>query len=875
MSKRSLQVVSSPEDTSEFEGDRVESVISLDEAWVVHEGYVDLFITSGPAADSRGPLVHLKRLGQHEALVGLCHSIAESAIDIIARGAPGTKIGRVSINRLSADDKERRTTEWLIRLAQYTAQDGSSTGLDVGSLLVEAQIRLDKEILDSQLSWDDYVGGVNASMSHSLEALVSTIQNGTDHRPSQEYSNNPLVSACLLAGSAMGIDLVVPASIEKGSDLSLNEVVEGIARASHVRFRLVRLEEFWWEESASPMVAATRTGDPVALLPGPNGQYICRNCTTGQERRMDAGVQESLLEYVFFLYPALPHRSLTTRDVLHFAFTGIRNEVVLILAMGTMTGLLGLLPPLLTGHLIDAVIPGALINELALLACALCVVALCSALFYMTRGFTLMRMEVLVSSRMQAAIWDRLLKLPIPFFAKYSAGDLGRRANAIELIRSRVSGVFLNSALSSIFSLSSLAVLFYLDLRLALVGLAMGLFGVAVSLVGGLVQVRYERKILAVSGELGGKVLEFVSGISKLRLAGCERHVFNRWSLLFSKERRLRFRAGIISNYVSVFGAIFPILSSGCVYLVMMEPGGASLSAGGCIAFMAALASFLQGLVALANACLGVADIIPLYERALPILEAVPEVDERRANPGTLDGHLEVSNLSFRYSADSPDVLRDVSIQAEPGEFIAIVGESGCGKSTLLNLLLGFESPQSGRIFYDSHDLQHIDVRAVRRQVGVVLQNDQVIPGDILTNIRGSSFLDIETCWEAARLANIADDIAAMPMGMHTMLPQGGSALSGGQRQRLLIARAIARIPRIIFLDEGTSALDNESQSIVSESLEQMGVTRVVVAHRLTTIKNADRIYVLEGGRVAEVGSFNELLGRGGVFANLAKRQLL
>jgi ABC-type bacteriocin/lantibiotic exporter with double-glycine peptidase domain len=301
---------------------------------------------------------------------------------------------------------------------------------------------------------------------------------------------------------------------------------------------------------------------------------------------------------------------------------------------------------------------------------------------------------------------------------------------------------------------------------------------------------------------------------------------------------------------------------------------GGKMSAGSYLAFASAFAS-LQNAVLQAGAVLIVSlSAFPIYDRLKPIISSMPEFDDTKERPGVLEGKVEVNRLTYRYDPEGPPVLKDVSLAAGPGEFVAVVGSSGSGKSTLLRLMLGFASPDSGAIYYDGKDLASLDVRSVRRQLGVVLQDGQVMQGDILDAILGSSGLGEEEAWEAARLVGLDADIREMPMGMYTVIPSGGGTLSGGQRQRLVIARAIVRKPRILFLDEATSALDNLTQAIVGESLQALQVSRVVIAHRLSTILKADRIYVLEKGEVVEAGTYEELMSAGGAFASLAKRQI-
>jgi ABC-type bacteriocin/lantibiotic exporter with double-glycine peptidase domain len=267
-------------------------------------------------------------------------------------------------------------------------------------------------------------------------------------------------------------------------------------------------------------------------------------------------------------------------------------------------------------------------------------------------------------------------------------------------------------------------------------------------------------------------------------------------------------------------------------------------------------------------------EVVVLWERAKPILHETPEIDVNKADPGKLSGKLELEHVCFRYKADGPWNLDNVSIKAEAGEFIAFVGPSGSGKSTIIRLLLGFDTPELGTVYFDGQDLSGLDTSAIRRQLGVVLQNGRINSASIFENISGGALVTIDEAWEAARMAGFADDIQAMPMGMHTVISEGGTNLSGGQRQRLLIARSLVLKPKVLIFDEATSALDNRTQAIVSESLDKLRVTRVVIAHRLSTIKNADRIYVIEAGRVVQQGSYDELASQEGLFANLMARQM-
>jgi ATP-binding cassette subfamily C protein len=371
-------------------------------------------------------------------------------------------------------------------------------------------------------------------------------------------------------------------------------------------------------------------------------------------------------------------------------------------------------------------------------------------------------------------------------------------------------------------------------------------------------------------------VLQFLSSISKLRVAGAEVKAFSLWARGFSRQRRHRFKARAVSNGLASFNAGFPLAAQLAIFgfAVPLLIADTPLRTGDFLAFMVSFATCLSGMLSASGALISAATVIPLYEQATPILATLPEVDSGKADPGTLTGQVEMQSLRFRYDPDGPLILDDVKVTIRPGEFVALVGPSGSGKSTLLRLLLGFEEPEAGAIFYDGQELAGLDHQAVRSQIGVVLQNGRLMPGDIFSNIVGSSLATLDDAWGAARMAGLDADVEAMPMGMHTVISEGGGTLSGGQRQRLMIARALVRRPKLLFFDEATSALDNRTQSIVSESLDRLQATRIVVAHRLSTIIHADRIYVLEAGRVVQSGSYDDLLEREGLFRELAMRQI-
>jgi ATP-binding cassette subfamily C protein len=419
--------------------------------------------------------------------------------------------------------------------------------------------------------------------------------------------------------------------------------------------------------------------------------------------------------------------------------------------------------------------------------------------------------------------------------------------------------------------------MFSFSLYMATVAIVLTLIFVAVNMTVNYLQLRYQRREFAVRGAITGLVLNLLTGVTKLRVCGAEQHAFRVWAQQFAQQRRLTFQVGTIQVFQAVFIATFPVICSIAIYYTvvsMQSTGGTTLTTGEFIAFNAAFGLFMAAMVALGDASLNLLRVIPIYERILPILQEKPEVDRNKAFPGKLKGGIELSRVSFRYSADGPWILKDISLKIQPGEMVAFVGSSGGGKSTLMRLMLGFDMPTTGAILYDGQDLNSIDLRMLRNQLGVVLQTSRVMPTEIYRNIVGVSTKTVEEAWVAAEKAGLAEDIRQMPMGMHTYVSEGGGTLSGGQRQRLMIARAIVNSPKILFLDEATSALDNRAQATVTESMDRMQSTRIVIAHRLSTIVNANRICYLHGGQIVEQGTYEELMKLNGMFAALAKRQM-
>jgi NHLM bacteriocin system ABC transporter ATP-binding protein len=680
---------------------------------------------------------------------------------------------------------------------------------------------------------------------------------------------NSLLAACQIAGDAAGIEIRGPSS---NAGAGSQDALRQIATASKIRTRRVLLRDFWWKDDHGALLGYFQEGNrPVALVPGPKG-YEIHDPSDGTTQRVDLANWSLLDPFAYALYRPFPDRKLTARDLIDFGLKHLKREVSTVVLTGVAVGILGLLVPIVTGMFFDTIIPGADRKALVHLTLLLVVAALATAMFEMTRSLALLRLEGRMGAALQAALWDRLLALPVSFFRHFSAGDLSDRANGIDSIRTFLTGTVSNTIISGIFSCFNLALMFYYSWKLSLVALGLLSIAVAATMLLGRQQLHVARRLTQVAGKLSGQVLQLISGVSKLRVSGAELRAFGVWSRRYSTQKKLLSSSRILSNRFSVFNSFFVVAGSMGIFYTVKE-WAAPLSAGDFLAFNASFAQMFVSSMNMAGAVLQVMGLVPLFERAKPILESSPEVTESKIDPGELSGAIEVSHVSFRYEADKPLVLNDVSFRIPSGQLIALVGPSGCGKTTLLRLLLGFEDLETGVIQYDGVDLKGLDASSVRRQMGVVLQNSFPFRGDILSNIIGSKPLTIDDAWEASRLSGLDQDIKQMPMGMNTVITESGG-ISGGQRQRLMIARAIVSKPRILLFDEATSALDNQAQTIVTRSLDSLKATRVVIAHRLSTVMHADKIIVLDQGKVVQSGAYADLIQQEGLFAELVKRQL-
>ena len=653
--------------------------------------------------------------------------------------------------------------------------------------------------------------------------------------------------------------------------------IDALVDEAGLRGRRVLLRPGWWRARNGPLLGLRTADDAaVALLPG-RGGYVLH----GEDGAVpvDAAVAAGVSSTAWMLYRAMPDKPLTPLGLLAFSFAGGGALGARLMAASLAASVLGLGVPLATGVLVEDVIPASATGDIAVLAAGLAAAALGTAAVGVVRSILLLQIESRLDVNSQPALFDRMLRLPPAFFRRYAAGDLADRVMGVQEMRRELTGNTLSGIFAGLLSVVNLAVMLGCSPRLALAGLCVAVVQAGAGAALAWVQLQRERAYAERRGHAESFVLQCLSGIAKLKTAHASDRAFALWARAFGGQRDAFLAAQRTRALQSVMEAALLPAGEAALFLVaaslVFQPGQRGLlPLGAWVAFSAAFGQLTAGLFGLVGAVTGSLGVLPLYERARPLLEARPETAPPAEPPGTLSGAIEFHGVTFGYNTDAPPVLADLSFTIRPGAFVAVVGPSGCGKSTILRLMLGFETPQSGEILFDGRSLAKLDAVALRRQIGVVLQNGRVQPGSLIENIGGGRPILQEDAWQAARLAGLDGDIRAMPMGMHTMLTDGGGTLSGGQRQRLMIARALARRPRILLLDEATSALDNRTQAIVTEAVAALGLTRVVIAHRLSTIERVDRVLVLDGGRLVQSGGFAELAASPGLFADLARRQL-
>ena len=654
-----------------------------------------------------------------------------------------------------------------------------------------------------------------------------------------------------------------------------NEQLEYLMRPYGIMRRTVKLEGTWYRDAVGAMLGVLReSGKVVALLPAGLSGYSYYDYETGKRRRINRRRALLFEEEAVAFYKPFPLKKMSLSSLAKYIVQSLSASDLVLIALATLAlSLVGMIAPALNKLLFGRVLESQSVRLLAGIAVFSVCVSVSTLLINAVKNMITARIETKLNIWVEAATMMRVMSLPADFFKTYSAGELSSRTSQVGALCRMLVSTVLSAGLTSVFSLIYISQIFAYAPTLVVPALIIILVTVVFSVVSSLVQMKLSTQQMELSGKESGMTYSLITGIQKIRLAGAEKRAFARWGNLYARSASLEYGPPLFIELNSVISLAISLTGTLVMYSLSVKSG---ISVADYYAFDTAYGMVSGAFMSLAGIALTAAQIKPVLTMVKPFFDAVPEVSDGKQVLTRLSGGIELNNVSFGYSDSMPPVIDNLSLKIRPGQYVAIVGKTGCGKSTLMRLLLGFEHPKKGAIYYDGRDLEKIELRSLRRRIGVVMQNGKLFQGDIYSNIVISApWLSRQDAWDAAELAGIADDIRSMPMGMDTMISEGAGGISGGQRQRLMIARAIAPKPKILMFDEATSALDNLTQKKISQSLDSLNCTRIVIAHRLSTIRQCDRIIVLDQGKIIEDGRYQELIEKNGFFAELVARQRL
>jgi NHLM bacteriocin system ABC transporter ATP-binding protein len=658
-----------------------------------------------------------------------------------------------------------------------------------------------------------------------------------------------------------------------GQGMKPEELLDYILRPSGMLHRTVQLDRMWYKNASGAMLGWKEDGSMTALIPRPLFGYRIYDPEDGSTRKAEQAAGQ-ITDSAICFYRPLPQKTLQTHDLLRYVFSTLSSgDIILTVLFAVLVTLIGLLPPYATRLLFADITQSGITSLIAPVALFILGSTISAALFGIARNVMLTRTRTRSDVAVNAAVMMRVLSFPTEFFGKYASGDLVYRLESFGRLCTMLTDAVLTSGLSAVLSLVYLGQIFYFAPELVLPAAAVTGVTAVLTVVTVFLTARVNKKCMEYTAQTDGLMFGMISGIQKIRTAGAEKRAFARWAGHYTNQAKLQYDPPF---FLKISGVAVSAASLGGTIAIYFLAASAHTQTADYMSFNTSYGMLASSFAALSSVAVAFANIRPVKDMIRPILETVPETNEDLEDVGTLSGKIEVSGVSFRYTEETPLILNELSFRIEPGQYIAIVGRSGCGKSTLLRLLIGFETPQRGAVYYDGKDLKNLDLPSLRRRIGVVTQNGKLLTGDIFSNIAiGTPGLTLQEAWEAAEIAGLADDIRRMPMEMNTFISEGSGGVSGGQRQRILIARAVAAHPSILLFDEATSALDNLTQKHVSEALSQLGCTRVVIAHRLSTVRSCERIIVLDQGRIIEDGTYDELIARKGFFAEMVERQRL
>ena len=660
----------------------------------------------------------------------------------------------------------------------------------------------------------------------------------------------------------------IPESME-----SSKEILDYLLRPSGILRREVRLTGQWWKDATGAMLGTRKDGSVVALIPGKLKGYSIVDPANDSSEDVNAKTVKELSTEALCFYKPFPLKAIGIKEVARYVISLLRpRDYVWMISLTGVVTLVQTIGPRITQIIYDQSFLDRG-NRLMLISFILVMLLseMSRQMFDLVKTIFSQNIQSQLNLQVESAAMMRILSLPISFFTRYNSGELTTRVSAVTSVCSTISSTFFSVMLTAAFSLVYLVQIFNFAPGLLAPSLAITLLTAGLSLATALIQMGVTQRRMENDSKETGMVLALLNGIPKIKVAGAEKRAFARWAKCYAPSAQLTYNPPFL---VKMNGPISQMITLGGAVVMYYFALRGRVSSADYMAFNSAYAIMSGAFTSLVGAGAAVAGVKPALNMAKPLFETAPEMQEDKEVLERLGGSIEINHVSFRYSETMPYVLQNLSLKIKKGEYVAIVGRTGCGKSTLLRLLLGFEKPQKGGIFYDGRDIQMLDMKSLRRSIGVVLQAGNLFQGNIYSNISISNpGMTVDEAWKAAEMVGMKEDIEHMPMGMHTLIQEGGGGISGGQKQRLMIARAIAGNPSILMFDEATSALDNITQKIVSDSLDTLKCTRIVIAHRLSTIRNCDRILMMDGGKIVEQGTYDELIEKGGLFAKLVERQ--
>lgn len=656
---------------------------------------------------------------------------------------------------------------------------------------------------------------------------------------------------------------------------NLNEQLEYLMRPYGIMRRRVKLEKGWYKNAIGAMLGVKKADSSVvAFIPTGLSGYSYLDQSSGKYVKINKNNEDLFEDEALAFYKPFPIEKLNIPILLRYIIEILSVSDFVLIGLGTLAvTLVGLLTPKLNNLLMGTVVDTGSMRLLTAIILFMVCVNIASLLLSTVKSLLTTRINTKLDITVQAATMARVMSLPANFFKRYSSGDLSSRCGQMNSLCNMLVSAILSTGLTSVFSLIYITQIFTYAPALVIPALSIIIATILFTTLTALAQMKLAKKQMEAGAKEYGMSYALISGIQKIKLSGAEKRAFARWANVYTQRAKLTYNPPTFLKYSSVFSMAISLIGTILMYYFAAN---SHVSVADYYAFNTAYGMVSGAFMSLASIALTAANIKPILDMAKPIMDTVPEISADKQVVTRISGGIELNNISFRYNESMPNVLDNLSLKIKPGQYVAIVGTTGCGKSTLMRIMLGFETPQKGAVYYDGKDLSRMDLKSLRRKIGVVMQNGKLFQGDIFSNITISApWLTMDDAWRAAELAGIADDIKRMPMGMHTIISEGSGGISGGQRQRLMIARAIAPKPRILMFDEATSALDNLTQKKVSESLDGLKCTRIVIAHRLSTIKQCDRIIYLDNGKIVEDGTYEELINMGGKFAELVARQQL